>query len=282
VCSSDLEGEVRTIIDDVRASAEDYDIVPRTAEQLAWVGRLRAGKNAPGVWERGRDLLAGLDASKREGVEFRHVAGLLWAKEHRSEIYAMSRGELYRTLDERLSKEEKVLRDAGPSSHDGKRELLYDWQDTITWADLVLVSIALDAKSSLAVISAFFLQADRDHIDRSTEYGGAFFARGEGFEARVYPPRPSQRYGDGRFVAPEDMIRGSDNALFHYHYQVQEYGAREYAGPSHGDIDYAERFGRSCLVMSFVTKNKINVDYYQPNGVRIDLGVIVRPSSAGG
>ena len=44
-----------------------------------------------------------------------------------------------------------------------------------------------------------------------------------------------------------------------------------------GDLDYAKRFGRSCLVLTFVSKNAMGVDYYQPDGARIDIGSISRP-----
>ena len=39
----------------------------------------------------------------------------------------------------------------------------------------------------------------------------------------------------------------------------------------------ARRFGRSCLVFTFVSSDALGVDYYQPDGARIDLGPIQRP-----
>ena len=98
-------------------------------------------------------------------------------------------------------------------------------------------------------------------------------------EPRIYSPRPTQRFGDQRFVAPEDMITQGDGAIFHYHMQVQDHNNGDYAGPSRGDVEYAARYGRSCLVFTFVNENTLNADYYQSDGARIDLGVLKRPGS---
>jgi hypothetical protein len=43
------------------------------------------------------------------------------------------------------------------------------------------------------------------------------------------------------------------------------------------DLAYAARQGRSCLVLTSVSSRAINVDYYQPDGVVIDLGTITAP-----
>lgn len=271
-----LDEGVRELLEDAQQSVSAFRTVPESAEQLAWVGRLRDGTNTD-LWKRGEAMLARLSPEKREGVRLRHLAGLLWAEEHLSGSFAMSRGELYRSLDSTLRGVRKYSRERGPSAVDGKRAILYDWEDELSWADLVLIAVAMEFRNDPGVPGVVFSQADRDHNDRSTEYGGAVFGRGGSFEPRVYPPRPNQRYGDGRFVASDDMITQSDDAVFHYHFQVQDKTNAEYAGPSKGDFEYAVRYGRSCLVFTFIDADTLNVDYYQPGGARIDLGGIARP-----
>jgi hypothetical protein len=52
---------------------------------------------------------------------------------------------------------------------------------------------------------------------------------------------------------------------------------RDYAGPGQGDDAYAQVLGRSCIVFTTLGKDSMNADYYQPDGVVIDLGEIRRP-----
>ena len=75
------------------------------------------------------------------------------------------------------------------------------------------------------------------------------------------------------------MILVSDAAPFHYHLHAQEYRYAEYAGPSHQDELYAAEQARCCLVFTFVSRDAMDVDYYQPGRVTIDLGEIRRPES---
>jgi hypothetical protein len=70
------------------------------------------------------------------------------------------------------------------------------------------------------------------------------------------------------------MLRAGDAALFHYHFHAQRPDNRDYAGPSNGDLVYADRFGRACLVFTTVDEGVLNADYYQPGGARLDLGML--------
>lgn len=277
--SAQLDEEARRLVDDAKSAVETFNTVPNSPEQLAWVGRLRRAENTD-IWSRGESLMRELTPEKRTGVRLRHIAGLLRARAHAPEVYHASREDLLASLESSLNGIRKYSRDKGPSAYDRKREILYDWKDVLTWADLVLIETARRAVREEDVRAALFSQADRDHVDETTEYGGLFLSDAPGdIEARLYPPRPTQRYGDHRFVASEDMITQGDGAIFHYHFQAQDHNNDEYAGPSRGDIEYANRFGRSCLVFTFVDEDELNADYYQPDGARIDLGVIARPGT---
>jgi hypothetical protein len=116
-----------------------------------------------------------------------------------------------------------------------------------------------------------------DRRDTTTEYGGMLAARGLDQEWAVptlFPPRPGQREGDNKFIASDDMIRSSDRSLAHYHFHAQEERNAAYAGPSPGDLIYAARQGRNCLVLTSLGEGEMGVDYYQPDGIVVDLGRI--------
>src|SRR5690606_17159996 len=44
----------------------------------------------------------------------------------------------------------------------------------------------------------------------------------------------------------------------------------------------ARTYGRSCLLFTFVSPDRLNVDYFQPGGLRLDLGTVDRPCPAAG
>jgi hypothetical protein len=72
-----------------------------------------------------------------------------------------------------------------------------------------------------------------------------------------------------------DLNREKPTELHHFHAQVAE--KVRYACPGRGDRDMVDRQQIHGLVFTFVDANHLNVDYYQPRGVAIDLGTIARP-----
>ena len=85
------------------------------------------------------------------------------------------------------------------------------------------------------------------------------------------------RESDTSFVASPAMLTDSTTALAHYHFHVQSVRSGRYAGPSDGDMVYAARYGRACLVFTALDEETLGVDLYQPDGVVLDLGEIKRP-----
>lgn len=89
--------------------------------------------------------------------------------------------------------------------------------------------------------------------------------------------RHDQRIGgDDVFVASSDMIEQSDHALAHFHFHVQRWSNRGYAGPSWGDLEYALRHGRICVVFTGISRDELDVDVYFPSSEVVDLGSIRR------
>ena len=105
--------------------------------------------------------------------------------------------------------------------------------------------------------------------------GGAKVVAGPGgFALRSYPARTTERKDDRTFMAAEAMFKDSPRAIAHYHFHVQKPNNSDYAGPGRGDLEYATTHGRNCLVFTSVREGVMDVDYYQNNGVVIDLGEI--------
>jgi hypothetical protein len=131
------------------------------------------------------------------------------------------------------------------------------------------------------VRAELFRQVSLDMADTSTEYGGSLEAvRSDAssgssaevpvFEARLYEPR--ERRGDMRFIPSDQMVTSTPRALTLYHFHCQDSHNGKYAGPGTGDLEFAASYGRNCIVFTCIEDGLLDVDYYQRNGARIDLG----------
>ncbi|MFG0294077.1 MAG: hypothetical protein ACF8MJ_13120 [Phycisphaerales bacterium JB050] len=266
----------------IAAAANRFRAVPQTAEQVAWIERLLTDtKNLDFVSEAER-VVEVLPESARQGWQLRHLAPAVWASRFEPSLLTRSRSELISMVDAMLSSRETHFRDRTDTAWLGG-ESLDEWKDKLAWGDALALLIAArsveDASRSLADLhTEIFRQADADNADTSTEYGGLLFAAAGGnLTAQLFEPRANSRYGDERFVASQELIDAADTALFMYHFHVTRTRNADYAGPSFDDFEFVRREGRASLLYTFVTQDRLNVDYYQPGGLRIDLGTIERP-----
>ena len=124
------------------------------------------------------------------------------------------------------------------------------------------------------VVSHIFDYADRDRLDKTTEYGGVIGLDSLGrFEVLEFPPK--FRRSDNEFIATQEMLDAAYTAVFHFHLHAQKYDNRRHAAPGTGDLFYADNTRANCLVFVFVDRNTMNVDYYRYDRVIVDLGEIV-------
>jgi len=267
--SADAPESTDELLIALRAGARDLRAVPDTGEQLDWLRRLRSPANQA-FWSEASAALAQLRDDQATGLALRHAAIVRWTAANRPQWMTTTRAALYEEVKGLLGKTRKHPRIHESVSGDA-REMLRDWKDELSWGDLLTIRVALDLLSAQAIASSCFHQADKDLLDRSTEHGGLITDQGGGAAAVSFLPRASQRAGDTTFVAPNEMIEGGDTALFHYHFHANRHTNSEYAGPSKGDIEAARVLGRASLVMTFVRKDGLNVDYYQGDGVRITV-----------
>lgn len=261
-------------IDAIRACIADLRAMPLTGDQLAWAMAL-VGDTSPAGREWWARAKAAIAQAPADALELRHAEAIRWAAANRPSWYRASRDDLLSELRARLDTRTRTERSA-ESSADRVPERLARWEKDLGWADLLTVLVVDDALRDPGVVAAMFRQIDLDRKDTTTEYGGLLtFGTGAGVPAAVlYPPRPGQRRGDDQFVASDDMIASGGRSIAHYHFHVQHRRAAEYAGPSPADLDYARRYGRSCVVLTALGDGVLGVDFYQPDGVVLDLGEV--------
>jgi hypothetical protein len=273
-------GDVRPDVNALARGARTLGVVPDSGEQLETLTLLFEESQADFL-AGATTAVAGLSAEQRLGLVLRHVPIVLWASIDSPELLRANRQALLNAVNERLRGRPHHARNVSGDTVFAM-ERLHEWEDDLVWADLLSILVADDIVQRPAVAASLFAQADIDKSDSSTEHGGAIVAdwnvvsSDSDVQAVAYLPRATQRRSDTEFVASTALLRDAPDALFHYHFHAQRYRNREYAGPSEGDLLYANRFGRACLAFTFTSRDELAVDYYQPGGARIDLGVLSR------
>lgn len=270
------------LIADLRASADQLRAIPVTASQLEWVKRLRDTDAAtdPSLaknwWVQSSAALAKLQGEQVKGLAIRHAEPVRWASLYRSAWLAMDRDGLLSELRQRMRGRTFYGRGGGEADR------LAAVEGKLVWADLLALLVIDESLRTPGLTDTLWAQSERDRQDTSTEYGGLIAARAaaEGFVAAVYPPRPTQRYGDTRFVASDDLVRDGARSLVHYHFHSQKLDNREYAGPGPGDAEYAREHGALCVVFTPVGPGRLDATYFHAGGITIDLGELVSKSAA--
>jgi hypothetical protein len=267
------------IVQDLRAGLADLRVMPFTGEELVWLAELR---REPGsAWyAQTRAAVARAPEDRQRALQLRHLEPVRWSAEHRPERLTATRDALLADLRRRLEGRERRERTQGYADANTRiPERLEYWEPLLSWGDALAVLAVDEAVRDPAVIAAWATQIRLDRDDKTTEYGGVLSAAAEPgrFGAALFRPRPGQRTNDHAFAASEDMVRAADRALAHYHFHAQDWRQAEYSGPSVQDLIYAARSGRTQVVVTAVRRGVVNVDYYQPNGVIIDLGMMELP-----
>ncbi len=272
---------------DALAAWHDLRALPQTGEELRWVSRLHDPKNAVNAtwWAEARSAIASLDTAKASGLEIRHAEVIRAAAATKPNWTGATKEQLLNELRSRLKNREVLEPSRGRD--DGKnriKESLGASEARLRWADLLTILLVDDAIHNAKLTADVFTYVGYDKRDTTTEYGGVLDAMTTGgtlgFVATLYQPRPGQRAGDDRFVASDDMINASDRSLAHFHFHVSDRYNSKFAGPSDADLDYSNRFGRSCLVFTSTDSESLDVDYYQPGVIIVDLGEIKNPGTS--
>ncbi len=267
----------------LRRGLVELRAIPLTGEELEWLTQLHETKGKPATdwWAQARAAVGALDATQRRGLRMRHIEALRWASQSRPEWSKASRTELLAELDSRLAT--RTHRRRAVDVIRFRSEDLKSHQDAMAWPDLLTALVLDDAIQTERIRGALFEQAESDRNDKTTEYGGIIrisirSAESSTYVAALYEPKPVMRESDTSFVASPEMLMESSMALAHYHFHVQSVSNGRYAGPSDGDMAYAARYGRACVVFTAIDEETLGVDLYQPDGVVLDLGEIKRPA----
>lgn len=263
---------------DIKGLVDDLGILPETREELIWLGKLRQTAS-PAYWRMAGEALRAVPEEHKANFELRGVPVAIAAFRYQPELLKQPKDRLFEELVAALRGRDAARYSANFTGWDtgSKRtESLGMQRDEVRWIDLVAANLALRMLADPAVAARLFDIADRDQQDRRTEYGGVVRIDDSG-SWDVVEVRPRVTGSDTRFEAPQELFDQGYTALFHFHMHAQSFENGSYAGPHMGDFAYAGSTRANCLVLTFIRRDTMNVDFYRHGPVVIDLGTVKRP-----
>ncbi len=267
------------LVSDLQAAASVLATLPTHREQVLRLMSLRAASNGRD-WAHFESIVASLAPAKRDGLTLGHFGVLRGLDQSQLD---RDRSEILTRIRADLESAYHVLRSPEGDLHGAPHpQRLEDWAEQLSWTDLQALSVVSTALRDRALIDELFRQADADHRDRRSEHGGVLDWQNGRLHAHPYTPAIKQH--DRIFHPSTKMIEHLYSAVAHYHYHAQRYDNDDYAGPGKADRELADRLGCVCVVFTLIDRDRLNVDYYQPGGVVIDLGTVsgtIKPSRPG-
>lgn len=266
---------VSVLVADLQAGWRDLGVLPPTREQVLWL--MEARRPPASVWASFNSVARRLPDIRTQALQLRHYAALHDSAGTKGATWT-TRAQLEASLLSQLSSNEVYRRNPGyPTSDMDPPQTFVELRDAMAWGDMVVVQQLLFALREPSVIASLFEQADADHADTTTEHAGVLLRDPEGkLVARAMPPLVARH--DFKHYASPDLIYATYRGLAHYHFHAQQYDNRQYAGPGRGDMVFSENMGFNCVVLTFISRDKLNVDFYADGKLIVDLGVIHRPA----
>ncbi len=264
-----------SLIADLQAAGRDLHVTADNMVTLAWLQSLATEPYAD-FRRRAARAVGRLDDPQRIGLELRHLPLIVRLAETNDPMLGESRQQLLSDVEHFIDTQRHHYR--GPN-FDGPMEKhpqrLHHWRETLPWADAATLKFLTQLMRDRRVVDQFFAQADEDHHDTSTEYGGLVIDDGGTVRAKLY--KPMMRRHDRAYYAPRELIAEAYTALAHYHFHAHERRNSAYAGAGMGDM---KRIGNtqqfSAIVLTSIDEDTLNVDFYRRDDVVIDLGEIHR------
>ncbi|MEM1109595.1 MAG: hypothetical protein AAGH99_12990 [Planctomycetota bacterium] len=256
------------LLEDLRAAAAAVDHLPRNREELH---RLTALRQDAERWVSWSKLRESVHPRLRGHIALRHLPVLARLDKGHKPFGPMRRAS---GLQSHLRGSQRFARQrpAGRAVDDVSGGGL-----SLSAADVAVAHEVVLAMNERTVVSAWFAQADADHADKTTEHGGVLTWDAQGKPTAVAFP-PKQKEGDQKYFSPPELIEAMYTGLAHYHFHAQEYENAEFAGPGRGDLEFVDALRTHALTLTFIDRDRLNVDLAFPGGWVLDLGCIERPA----
>jgi len=211
------------------------------------------------------------EISRREHYRF-DIRDTYTLLELGDEAVTQSGSELIRKIEQRLSSLGHTKR---PGSYAGAPddypEDFIGQYHLLSYTDLLHIKLLLDSLAHPETIASLREFLQQDFADTETEIGGLSFLQAEKVVFRAY--RADRHLGDNQYVESPQAIHDAVLCLARWHCHADAGRRGELAGPGIDDLNYAAYFNSSVIVITYINDKKINVDYFTPDRIVIDLGI---------
>ncbi len=264
---------VNPLVVDLQAAMPVF-VLPHNREGVLWLQFLRRA-NRRTLWHQTVSVLTKLATEKQQRFELRHLSVILNASDS---VLAKN----HQTLFDRVGagrgngRQRADTFSLATGSISARGGVALSERADLSWADLVGLDVMVQALADPKLVGQLFTQADADHDNKRTEYGGVIGVVNGRFIAQPYQPLRVRH--DRVFYPPPQMIESLYTQLAHYHFHAQTYHNQAFASPGRGDREFARRMNFNCLVFTFVDRDHLQAHCYWGDRAVFDLGLVRRPS----
>ena len=279
ILSLDLEKGSDSLLEQLFTGVDAFKIIPSNREEMLWMMELSSKSHQRYIKE-SVDAFKRVPMKKQSNFYMRDIAMIRALAMSNSDVFDYSREALCDFIKKGRGEQPYYANRSGfykaiPRS--AGREKFRHIKDRLSWTDLAsLYYLQKIVFTSAPFCQHLFDYMDRDNADLTTEYGG-IISLDQKARPEILEFRPRIRQGDNKFNASQKMFTAGYTGLFHFHFHAAKMWNEAYAGPSDEDLEYATANGVRALVFTPINRDTVNVDYYQPNGMTVDLGQIERP-----
>ncbi len=259
---------------DMRRCHEAFAAVPLTREEVIWMKFLLTGLE-PQLAEAARLLVSELDESQRRGLELRHPPVLVAAD---PSWRRANRATLTRQILARIDVTSQVHR---PLAAGAEPPSLEHQLAQCSWPDLLTLRVLVDALARPEIRRQIFQQAHADLADAESEHGGLLRAERRDGDVAITPVAypPHEKVANTAYLPSPAMIIDLYSAVAYYHFHARDLDSSErFAGPGRGDLAQARSQRAGFLVFTLLSPRALNADFYQGDGLVIDLGTLKPPT----
>jgi len=276
--------QVKNFLADLSCDSDDYflkqiqfwikqmDYLPHRIMHF-WVGVWQCQKIEPsrysGIRKR-RDMLA-----RREQYIFDGADTYLLLEENEL-LLNLTGSQLKSNIQQKLNSLRHLKRPASyPNAQDDYREDFVDQCNLLSYTDLLRIWLLLDDLATRATHRHLGDLLARDRQAELTEIGGLLYLQSDKIQWRVYPP--GRLGGDNQYIESQSLLMDSAFCLARWHCHVDTWRTVEIAGPGIDDVHYAKYVNSPIVIVTLLDDRQheiiYNIDYLNPQGVVIDLGV---------
>ncbi|MEC8101722.1 MAG: hypothetical protein VX109_05535 [Planctomycetota bacterium] len=147
-------------------------------------------------------------------------------------------------------------------------------QPQLTTQDRISLRLVQTALDSSDIRQSLFYARDLDLADRSTEWGGTLDWGDDGWFIEAAPGQ--SEVDDTVFERRPSDFRKMFHGAIPFHFHARNLNMSAVAGPGGTDLQAAESHGVPALVITSLSEDRLQVDWYRRGGVVVDLGEVER------